>query len=135
MRLYLRSLAAVTLLVLASIAQAQQTIRPGQVTTLPMGQMEQSQVAPTQEIARPGQIATSAVGQIGQRQSAAAIDTGRGGVSFEGDRHTALRLLDRGDVVVDRDRAAQQRVRRAAGDALFGIDYDVRHVAHDPLHA
>ena len=76
MRLYLRSLAAVTLLVLASIAQAQQTIRPGQVTTLPMGQMEQSQVAPTQEIARPGQIATSAVGQIGQRQSAAAIDTG-----------------------------------------------------------
>src|SRR3546814_4090249 len=54
---------AAALLTVASAAQAQQTTRPGQITQLPMGQMEQRQTDPTQEINRPGQIAESAVGQ------------------------------------------------------------------------
>src|SRR3546814_5685010 len=67
---------AAALLTVASAAQAQQTTRPGQITQLPMGQMEQRQTDPTQEINRPGQIAESAVRQVGQRQTATAIDTG-----------------------------------------------------------
>src|SRR3546814_6693629 len=77
MRLRISSLGmAAALLTVASAAQAQQTTRPGQITQLPMGQMEQRQTDPTQEINRPGQIAESAVGQVGQRQTAPAIDTG-----------------------------------------------------------
>src|SRR3546814_5125038 len=56
MRLRISSLGmAAALLTVASAAQAQQTTRPGQITQLPMGQMEQRQTDPTQEINRPDQ--------------------------------------------------------------------------------
>lgn len=77
MKLRISSLGMATaLLTIASAAQAQQTTSPGQITPLPMGQMEQRRTDPAQEIKRPGQIAESAVGQVGQRQTATAIDTG-----------------------------------------------------------